>query len=284
MPRGRPSKKGLDWYKKDVNYYEDFKISDLLNEYGPLGNSIFDCLLCMIYREGYFIEAPPEKVAMAVIKAIGSRWVKDKTLVLQVIHYCADIGLLHDGLLRQNVFTSAAIQRRYAEATSRNKVNRSSYWLIDENGQPLERIPKSGISATENQVSAAENRIYDAEMQQEKDKEKEEEKEKSRTEKRKSKSPDAPSSLQEVEAYCKKRNSPVNPKQFFDFYAVNDWFDSRGNPVLNWKQKLINWEKDGREAQPKETVTATHATYDLGLLDSMDLMTPPEQEKDVEPK
>ena len=113
-------------------------------------------------------------------------------------------------------------------------------------------------------------------MQQEKDKEKEEEKEKSRTEKRKSKSPDAPSSLQEVEAYCKKRNSPVNPKQFFDFYAVNDWFDSRGNPVLNWKQKLINWEKDGREAQPKETVTATHATYDLGLLDSMDLMTPPE--------
>ena len=55
---GRRPKKGLDWFKKDVSYYEDFKVMDLINEYGPLGSTIFDCILCMIYREGYYLEVP----------------------------------------------------------------------------------------------------------------------------------------------------------------------------------------------------------------------------------
>lgn len=34
---GRPIKAGLSYFPKDVDYYEDFKIMDLMNEYGPLG-------------------------------------------------------------------------------------------------------------------------------------------------------------------------------------------------------------------------------------------------------
>lgn len=30
---------------------------DLINEYGPLGSTIFDCILCMIYREGYYSQS-----------------------------------------------------------------------------------------------------------------------------------------------------------------------------------------------------------------------------------
>ena len=50
-------------------------------------------------------------------------------------------------------------------------------------------------------------------------------------------------SLEEVEAYCKERNSSVDPKTFYDYFTAGNWHDSKGNPVKNWKQKLITWEK-----------------------------------------
>ena len=133
---------------------------DLINEYGPLGSTIFDCILCMIYREGYYLELPIDKLCLAVVKSIGSKWVK-KHQVMQVIQYCADIGLFDKSLLARSVVTSAGIQRRYAEVTSRNKVNKSLYWLIDENGQPLKTISSSGISVTEIPFYATENLIYE---------------------------------------------------------------------------------------------------------------------------
>ncbi len=52
----RPLKKGLSYFPKDVDYYEDFKIMDLMNEYGPLGQTIYDIVISMVYREGYFLE------------------------------------------------------------------------------------------------------------------------------------------------------------------------------------------------------------------------------------
>lgn len=52
-----------------------------------------------------------------------------------------------------------------------------------------------------------------------------------------------PPTLAEVEAYCKERGSSVDPKDFWDFFEAGDWVDSKGKPVLAWKQKLLTWEK-----------------------------------------
>lgn len=52
-----------------------------------------------------------------------------------------------------------------------------------------------------------------------------------------------PPTLEEVIAYCKERNSPVDPKQFYDFFKEGKWVDSKGQKVRNWKQKLLTWEK-----------------------------------------
>ena len=159
---GRQPKRGLTYFSKDVDYYDNFKIMDLLNEYGPLGQTIYDVVLCMVYHEGYYLEVPSmDHLAAKIIKAIGNRWVKKKDFVLQVIHYCADIGLFDHGLLNQNVITSAGIQRRYDEVTVRNKVNKSKYRLIDENGQPLLSAPQNKISTTEKNISATEKAIND---------------------------------------------------------------------------------------------------------------------------
>lgn len=51
--------------------------------------------------------------------------------------------------------------------------------------------------------------------------------------------------IEEVEEYCKERGNNVDPKKFFDYYNVAGWKDAKGNPVKNWKQKMIaNWEKE----------------------------------------
>lgn len=55
-----------------------------------------------------------------------------------------------------------------------------------------------------------------------------------------------PPTLEEVRAYCRERNSPVDPEQFYEYFTADperQWIDSKGQPVLNWKQKLVTWEK-----------------------------------------
>lgn len=55
--------------------------------------------------------------------------------------------------------------------------------------------------------------------------------------------------LEEVEAYCRERNNNVDAKRFYDYYSAGEWKDAKGNPVKNWKQKMIaNWEKEKPQA------------------------------------
>lgn len=56
-------------------------------------------------------------------------------------------------------------------------------------------------------------------------------------------------SLHEVECYCTENGYPVElAKRVCDYYGANiedgKWHDQKGDPVLNWKQKIqINWFK-----------------------------------------
>lgn len=171
----RPKKTGLDYFPFDVDYWDDFKIADLLNRYGPLGTTIFEIVLSKVYKNGYYLEAPLDKLASQIVRIIGNRWIKDKKLVMQIIQYCADIGLLHNAFLSQSVITSVAIQRRYAEVTARNKVDKSKYWLLDEEKSQtaLESVPCGGVFVTETPVFAAETEVNVGEIPQNKSKENE---------------------------------------------------------------------------------------------------------------
>ena len=55
-----------------------------------------------------------------------------------------------------------------------------------------------------------------------------------------------PPTLEEVEKYCQERKNNVDAKKFFDYFTASDWVDGKGNPVRNWKQKIITWESYGR--------------------------------------
>ena len=151
----RPKKVGLNYFPKDVDSWDDFKIMDLVNEYGPLGYCIYDIVRDEVYKNGYYLEVSLDNLARLIVRKIGNRWIKEKGLVRQVIQYCADIGLFDNALLAQSVITSAGIQRRYSEVTVRNKVNTDKYWLLEKNKPQavLESAAKMGINAAKTPVS-----------------------------------------------------------------------------------------------------------------------------------
>ncbi len=164
----RPAKKGLDYYPSDTNRRNDFKIMDLLNQYGPLGYTIYDFCLQYVYENGYFLDVPLQQVCLTLCRDIGAKWIKNKNLVGQVIDYCADIGLFDKDLLRQNVMTSVGIQRRYDSVTVRNKVDKSEFWLLGKEncGAALINAPKNAVSATETKVIATETEVSATNMPQ----------------------------------------------------------------------------------------------------------------------
>lgn len=162
---GRPRKTGLSYHSSDVDFYEDFKIIDLLDKFGPIGTTIYDVVIKMIYRKGYYLEIPMNQLALTVQKTIGSKWIRNKDLVLQVVQYCADIGLFDKDLSLQSVLTSAGIQKRYSLATVRSKAQIEKYRLIEKEGdKPLLNAPSKDISVTENGISVAEIQENGAEM------------------------------------------------------------------------------------------------------------------------
>ena len=70
----RPVKKGLSYFPKDVDFYNDYKIMDLLEKYGPIGVTVYDVILTEIYRHGYYLEEPIGREAGSVARIIGSKW------------------------------------------------------------------------------------------------------------------------------------------------------------------------------------------------------------------
>ena len=65
-----------------------------------------------------------------------------------------------------------------------------------------------------------------------------------------------PPTLEEVKAYADANGYAVDVEYFYKYYSTGHWHDSKGNPVNNWKQKLITWaKKDGAAPQKKKQYT-----------------------------
>lgn len=86
----------------------------------------------------------------------------------------------------------------------------------------------------------------------EEDKDKDEDKEK-----RSKRTRFVPPTLEEVEDYVLERGSAVDPRKFWEYFDAGGWKDAKGNPVRNWKQKLLTWEK--YDDKPKQGPVKTFA-------------------------
>lgn len=157
----RPIKPGLEYFSLDVDIFEDDKIFDLQNEYGPLGEVIYLRLLCLIYKNGYYYRFDSlDKLAGLLIKSIGNRWARDKKAVKDVILYCAKCNLFSSELMQNNVITSRSIQLRYLKAKERNLPKIEEYSLLEKSAQRgLKSAPETPVNVAETPVIATETPV-----------------------------------------------------------------------------------------------------------------------------
>lgn len=156
----RPPKEGLDYFSFDVDIFENEKLFDLQNEYGPLGEVIYFRLLCLVYKNGYYYEFESiDKLSRILIKSIGNRWVRDKKVVSEVIPFLAECNLFSPELMRKNVLTSRGIQKRFLKATGRRQRDISKYWLLEKNNDSNGLItePENQIDVYNNSINVCNN-------------------------------------------------------------------------------------------------------------------------------
>lgn len=154
----RPRKMGLDYFGLDVDIFEDDKLFDIQNQFGPLGESIYLRLLCWVYKSGYYYDFHDIDTLVArLIKSIGNRWIGNKETVKQVIRALGDANLFDIGLIQANVITSRSCQHRYLKMCERRQLNiDKKYWLLAD---AEVCFPDFGVSVDNNAVNVCNNSI-----------------------------------------------------------------------------------------------------------------------------
>lgn len=62
-----------------------------------------------------------------------------------------------------------------------------------------------------------------------------------------------PPTVEEVKAYCEKRNNKVDAEAFIAYYESQGWKKANGQPVVDWKGCVRTWEqKDKEKEQPSD--------------------------------
>lgn len=77
-------------------------------------------------------------------------------------------------------------------------------------------------------------------------------------------------SREEVLAFCRNRNSTVDGNRFWNWAENHKWKDAKGNPIVDWKSKIIEWEGYRLEKTPAPGTT-TSTTKNM-LQDSYAMM------------
>ena len=106
MPR--LARKGFDYYPLDVSLFGDIKIRKLIKKSGLNSVSVYICLLCMIFRDGYYLTVDDD-LPFLVWEKLG---VSEKE-VQRSIESCVAVGLFDEKLFKQNILSSVGIQKRY---------------------------------------------------------------------------------------------------------------------------------------------------------------------------
>ena len=65
-----------------------------------------------------------------------------------------------------------------------------------------------------------------------------------------------PPTAQEIADYAKENGYSIDSSFIWNYYNDANWKDSRGKPVLNWKQKIrAVWFKDDKKIKQKQIYT-----------------------------
>lgn len=114
----RPLKQGLDYFPLDVGFLQDMKVRRIIKSCGASAISVLIWLLGSCYRdEGYYIWWT-EDLPFIVADEIGVT----EGCVQEVVKRALQVGFFDAGMKEKHgILTSAGIQKRFLEVTSRRK-------------------------------------------------------------------------------------------------------------------------------------------------------------------
>lgn len=213
--------------KDGANYVVLYQMLCLktVNNSGILGRSLGEIIVEYnaekICRDCKYFAIDTVRVALELYKKLG--------LVYE----------LENGLLRISNFENLVGSRSIG--AEKKRIQRGNVPEIPEfaqGGQKVDNCPPE----------------IEKEIEIEKEKYKELDKELDNNKKSKRK-PFTPPTLEEIQAYCLERKNNVDAQKFYDYFSASDWYDSKGNKVKSWKQKIITWENNGFNNKKSEVIT-----------------------------
>jgi hypothetical protein len=72
-----------------------------------------------------------------------------------------------------------------------------------------------------------------------------------------------PPTYEEVLEYAKEKGREDIAKEFFDYFTVGEWVDSKGNKVKNWKQKFLTWCSRNEQKQTRKVEKPRYGDFDV---------------------
>lgn len=60
--------------------------------------------------------------------------------------------------------------------------------------------------------------------------------------------------LDNILAFCQERNSPVDGMRFYNYYQPRGWIDASGKKIEDWRSKIIEWEKNGKNNNQRNRI------------------------------
>ena len=158
----RPRKTGLDYFPMDVDLFSDIRIRKLIRYQSGNAIAVYALLLCIIYRDGYYIRWDDE-LPFIISEQTGYK----EAYIREVIKCCLNIGLFSRELYEsEKILTSRGIQSRYMSARALSRL-------------PNEIEEFALISSEKTGVSSEKTGVFSEKMPQIKEKEKKENKKKS---------------------------------------------------------------------------------------------------------
>ena len=123
----RPTKKGLDYFPFDVDFFSNEKIEAIDGEFGSKGVLAVIYLLCMIYEKQYYMEWT-KLIRAKIARRINGASIE---LIDQVVNRLVEWEFFDNDLFYSaNILTSVNIQSIYFEAVKRRKEDRNLLYLL----------------------------------------------------------------------------------------------------------------------------------------------------------
>ena len=147
----RTRKTGVDYFPFDVSFFFDLRNVRLQSEFGGNGVLIYEFILCLIYKNGYYISFDED-----LIPGICHQFKLSEEEVASVINYLIDRSVFDKALAEnEKILTSKEIQMQYQEIKRRSKSCglTCEYWLLSR------EETMSFINSNENQDDEKEENI-----------------------------------------------------------------------------------------------------------------------------